>query len=90
MDAEKPAVIGGQRATPHGLARVIELGGDTDTNGAVAGAMLGARFGLQAIPARWRHSVAEIRTGQTPLRDYADRLVEAADEDKTTGTGESR
>ena len=60
------------------LTGVIEAGGDTDTNGAVAGAILGARFGLGAIPRRWRDRIAEIRAGQTPLEDLADRLVRAA------------
>lgn len=32
---------------------VINLGGDTDTVAAVTGAMAGARFGVQGIPARW-------------------------------------
>jgi ADP-ribosyl-[dinitrogen reductase] hydrolase len=58
-----------------GLRRVIEAGGDTDTNGAVVGALLGARFGSNAIPPRWRDRVAEIRAGRTPLESYADRLL---------------
>ena len=61
-----------------GLRDVIEAGGDTDTNGAAAGALLGARFGLEAIPARWRSRVAEIRAGRTPAESYADRLLAAA------------
>ena len=32
------------------LRRVVEAGGDTDTNAAVAGAVLGARYGTAAIP----------------------------------------
>jgi ADP-ribosylglycohydrolase len=36
-----------------GLRSVIEAGGDADTTGAVAGGMLGARFGVQALPRRW-------------------------------------
>jgi ADP-ribosylglycohydrolase len=36
-----------------GLVAVVNQGGDADTTGAVAGALLGARFGLSAIPARW-------------------------------------
>jgi ADP-ribosyl-[dinitrogen reductase] hydrolase len=32
---------------------VIALGGDTDTNAAVAGALVGARDGVSAIPDRW-------------------------------------
>lgn len=35
------------------LRQVVEAGGDTDTNGAVAGAILGARYGASAIPQRW-------------------------------------
>jgi ADP-ribosyl-[dinitrogen reductase] hydrolase len=31
----------------------IELGGDTDTVACVAGAIAGARYGVQAIPSRW-------------------------------------
>ena len=31
----------------------ISAGGDTDTNGAVTGAILGARYGASAIPQRW-------------------------------------
>ena len=36
-----------------GLERVVRLGGDADTNGAVAGALLGARFGAGGIPSEW-------------------------------------
>lgn len=40
-----------------GLERVIRLGGDADTNGAVAGALLGARFGAGDIPSEWLRGV---------------------------------
>ena len=33
---------------------VVMLGGDTDTNAAIAGGLLGVRDGVEAIPARWR------------------------------------
>jgi ADP-ribosyl-[dinitrogen reductase] hydrolase len=36
-----------------GVVAVVSRGGDTDTNGAVAGALLGAKFGKRAIPQRW-------------------------------------
>jgi ADP-ribosyl-[dinitrogen reductase] hydrolase len=36
-----------------GVERVVSLAGDADTNGAVAGALLGARFGARAIPLSW-------------------------------------
>ncbi|NMC68706.1 MAG: ADP-ribosylglycohydrolase family protein [Myxococcales bacterium] len=35
------------------ILRVVNLGGDADTNAAVAGALLGAKFGPGGIPARW-------------------------------------
>ncbi len=35
------------------LVALVSSGGDTDTNGALAGAMLGARYGASAIPLRW-------------------------------------
>ena len=44
------------------LIQVVSAGGDTDTNGAVAGAVLGARYGATAIPARWLAGVPELAT----------------------------
>jgi len=36
-----------------GLLAVFRKGGDVDTNGIVAGALLGAKFGIEAIPTEW-------------------------------------
>lgn len=36
-----------------GVERVVRLAGDSDTNGAVTGALLGARFGAREIPKSW-------------------------------------
>ncbi|HBR75799.1 MAG TPA: ADP-ribosylglycohydrolase family protein [Cyanobacteria bacterium UBA11159] len=36
-----------------GILRIIHEGGDADTNAAVAGALLGAKFGYSNIPSRW-------------------------------------
>lgn len=41
------------------LSAVIATGGDTDTNGAIAGAMLGAALGINAIPDRWIDQLVE-------------------------------
>lgn len=61
-----------------GLRYIIEAGGDTDTNGAAAGAVLGARFGVEGTPRRWREQLAELRAGRAPMETHADRLWAAA------------
>jgi len=43
------------------LVRTIGCGGDTDTNAAVAGALLGAAHGRDAIPSRWMLAVLACR-----------------------------
>lgn len=40
-----------------GLRRAVCGGGDTDTVAAIAGALLGARYGASAVPSRWRRSL---------------------------------
>jgi ADP-ribosyl-[dinitrogen reductase] hydrolase len=42
-----------------GLQDVARLAGDADTNGAVAGALLGARFGQREIPRNWLGTLRE-------------------------------
>lgn len=37
-----------------GLIAAVRGGGDTDTVAAIAGALLGARYGASCVPARWR------------------------------------
>ena len=41
------------------LIASVSVGGDTDTNAAVAGAVLGARYGASAIPQRWLECVPQ-------------------------------
>ena len=53
------------------LLAVINAAGDADTNGAVAGALLGARFGVEALPGRW---LARVRD-RAVLERLADALV---------------
>src|SRR3954451_9206459 len=36
-----------------GVTWAVNLGGDSDSNGAVTGALLGVRFGIAGIPERW-------------------------------------
>jgi predicted protein tyrosine phosphatase len=40
-----------------GLQAAVKGGGDTDTVAAIAGALLGARYGASAVPARWRREL---------------------------------
>jgi ADP-ribosyl-[dinitrogen reductase] hydrolase len=61
------------------VVQVVNLGGDADTAGAVAGALAGAAYGLEAIPVRWRR----VLRGEWPLRSGREwgeiELVELAD-----------
>jgi ADP-ribosylglycohydrolase len=41
------------------LRRVVALGGDTDTNAAVAGSLLGAAAGAASLPPAWLERLAE-------------------------------
>ena len=52
------------------LRQIVEAGGDTDTNGAVVGAVLGARYGASAIPQRWLDCVPD----RVRLENLADDL----------------
>jgi ADP-ribosylglycohydrolase len=52
-----------------GVIATVMAGGDTDTNGAIAGALLGAVHGRDAVPARWRRAVLTCR----PLRELGAR-----------------
>ena len=56
------------------LREVVRVGGDTDTNGAVVGAVLGARYGFDAIPGWWLTAVPEL----DHICDLANRLNEHA------------
>ncbi|HLM94434.1 MAG TPA: ADP-ribosylglycohydrolase family protein [Gaiellaceae bacterium] len=54
----------------------IACGGDTDTIGAMAGAIAGARHGLGAIPTRWLEALEEGDRGRSYVDDLAQRLWE--------------
>jgi len=44
-----------------GVTATVMGGGDTDTNAAIAGALLGALHGIAAVPAQWRDTVLACR-----------------------------
>jgi ADP-ribosyl-[dinitrogen reductase] hydrolase len=56
------------------LRRVVAFGGDTDTNGAVAGAVLGAAGGVAALPAVWLERLQD----REAIRREAEALVPLA------------
>lgn len=44
-----------------GVVDTVMRGGDTDTNAAICGALLGAVYGCDAIPSQWRDAVLNCR-----------------------------
>jgi hypothetical protein len=57
-----------------GLTEAIQCGGDTDTVGAITGALLGARVGVEGIPPEWRRGFCEWPRSLGLLPRVADRL----------------
>lgn len=55
------------RTVEEALVDTVRRGGDTDTNAAIAGALLGAVQGREAIPSQWRRSLLTCR----PHRAFA-------------------
>jgi ADP-ribosyl-[dinitrogen reductase] hydrolase len=56
------------------LIEVVSKGGDADTNAAVAGALLGARFGRNQIPERWTKATLAVPR----LNDLGEKLHKLA------------
>jgi ADP-ribosyl-[dinitrogen reductase] hydrolase len=44
-----------------GIMQSVMAGGDTDTNAAIAGALLGAVYGREAVPWSWRQRILTCR-----------------------------
>lgn len=55
------------------LVRIVNRGGDADTAGAIAGAVAGAHYGLEAIPRHWLDALDP--AVRQELADSAERLV---------------
>ena len=62
------------RTLEEALIALAQAGGDTDTNAAVAGALLGARYGEVALPPRWIDQLV----GAQGIAKLAEDLVRAA------------
>src|SRR4051794_25390895 len=62
------AWLGSEAPLEGAVIETVRAGGDTDTNGAIVGALLGATQGEQAIPAQWREPIRTCQSGQGSLR----------------------
>ena len=56
------------------IVTAVNRGGDTDTIGAIAGAVAGARFGASALPSRWLSEIDETEE----LESLSDQLIKMA------------
>jgi ADP-ribosylglycohydrolase len=64
-------VVGEGRPFEAGLRDVIAFGGDTDSNGAVTGALLGALHGASALPSGWLDRLADRSSIEAEARTLA-------------------
>ncbi len=58
------------------IVRAVNLGGDTDTIGAMAGAIAGAYYGASQLPARWLDNIENGEKGRDYVIKLADTLYE--------------
>jgi ADP-ribosylglycohydrolase len=56
-----------------GIVDTVSQGGDTDTNAAIAGALLGAVFGREAIPEQWQKAVLNCKPQEGRVGVYRPR-----------------
>jgi|LSQX01.1.fsa_nt_gb ADP-ribosyl-[dinitrogen reductase] hydrolase len=54
-----------------GMLAVVNLGGDSDTNGAIYGQLAGAFYGYESIPKNWRDELFQ----EPEIKALADRLI---------------
>lgn len=57
------------------VIRAVNVGGDTDTIGAMAGAVMGALHGRQWIPARWFDNIENGEDGRDEMIELGRRLA---------------
>ncbi len=60
LQAAWSAIVATRDAADHlvaGLRTAVAIGDDTDTVAAIAGALLGAAYGVSAVPFAWRHGL---------------------------------
>jgi ADP-ribosylglycohydrolase len=78
-----------------GVVNTVRRGGDTDTNAAIAGALLGAVHGRDAIPVQWRVMISSCRPHALraprprPMAYWPVDLLEQAEALLLAGAGQS-
>ena len=72
------ALLFGEFDFQKSLEFVINYGRDNDTVGAITGAILGAYWGKESLPAEWTHTVLETQSRYLgiELEDLAQQLTE--------------
>ena len=55
------------------ICKTVMMGGDTDTNAAICGALLGAVHGLQSLPAQWVEAILACRPSRTQRKCHHPR-----------------
>ncbi|MBR1240258.1 ADP-ribosylglycohydrolase family protein [Bradyrhizobium sp. AUGA SZCCT0274] len=75
-----------QRRSGGGRVATVAEGGDSDTNAAVCGALLGAAHGREAVPLQWRNAVltcrpvrADCQSAPRPMTYWPDDALELAE-----------
>ena len=53
-----------------GILKIVLSGGDADTNAAVAGAILGTKFGISQIPEEWKSGFLYASLLRNKVQDF--------------------
>ena len=61
-----------------GLLTIVNQGGDADTNGAVAGSILGAKFGELAIPEYYKKKLHNSEIYKNIITEFTSQLIKAS------------
>lgn len=89
LDLDEPASIGYTLRTfagalwslrhsdsfEEGLLAIVNEGGDADTNGAVAGAILGAKFGYSSIPEYYKSNLYDGASYQDKINAFLEKIL---------------
>lgn len=57
------------------VLRAVNLGGDTDTTGCVAGGLAGVHYGVSAIPEKWRQALARHDDVETLFNEFSQLIA---------------